>query len=283
MDDTPTTAAHVAARAYARRGWLVFPAVPRDKIPAVRGGFYAATTNPATIDRWWHTHPHYNIAVRCGAGSRLWVLDVDRDRGGAEHLDWLIRKHGPLPRTLAVMTANGRHLYFTTDLDLPSAAGKIAAGIDTRGRGGYIVAPPSIHPSGKVYRWVTQFEAAPPPQWLVNLACRREVRRRSPPPPVVTSPRWSGNGNAYGRAALASEIDALAATSRGARNARLNAAAFKLFQLVAGGVLTETEVTAGLVRACHVNGLWADDHAKQCHATISSGARAGRQHPRGRS
>src|SRR5262245_53200893 len=71
-----------AAQAYARRGWLVFPCAPGDKIPATPNGFYAATTNPATIDRWWRANSNYNIGVRCGAGSRLWVLDVDRRHGG---------------------------------------------------------------------------------------------------------------------------------------------------------------------------------------------------------
>jgi len=188
--------AHDAARPYARRGWLVFPCTPGGKKPAIRRGFHGATTNPATIDRWWHARPDYNVAIRCGAGSRLWVIDVDC--GGSETIDRLIAEHGPLPQTLTVETAAGRHLYFATTLDLPTTAGKIGPGIDTRGRGGYVLALPSLHPTGAIYRWETKFEPSAPPQWLMNPACRSCDR----PAPLSAAPSSSsGNDNLYGKAA----------------------------------------------------------------------------------
>jgi hypothetical protein len=91
-----------------------------------------------------------------------------------------------------------------------------------------------------------------------------------------------GGGSGYGRAALAYECDALAAAPVGTRNAALNRAAFCLFQLVAGGEITEGEVDAGLMAACEANGLLQDDGEQQCRDTIQSGAKAGLQHPRGR-
>ena len=94
------------------------------------------------------------------------------------------------------------------------------------------------------------------------------------------TPRAGGRG--YGQAALAYECDALAAAPGGARNATLNRAAFCLFQLVAGGELTEAEVVARLMAACEANGLLHDDGAQRCRATIESAAKAGLQRPRGR-
>lgn len=268
-----------AAHAYALRGWLVFPCVPGGKIPATPNGFYAATTNPATIARWWRANPNYNIGLRCGAGSRLWVVDRDDRTGGAETLARLLAEHSPLPPTLVGETGDGAHLYFATDRDLPSTTGKIAAGVDSRGRGGYVVAPPSSHPSGKVYRWIIEQELAAPPKWLVDLACKQSNAEGA-----ITARRfnWSAptTGDAYGHAALASEVAKVASTPRGARNNQLNVSAFCLFQLVAGGVLAEAEVVAGLTQACQHNGLWSDDGPRQCMATIASGAKAGLEHPR---
>ena len=82
-----------AARAFAWRVWLVFPCVPGGKELATPNRFYAATTNPATIVRWWRANPAYNVAIRCGAGSGLWVVDRDDDDGGAETLARLIEEN----------------------------------------------------------------------------------------------------------------------------------------------------------------------------------------------
>jgi hypothetical protein len=80
-------------------------------------------------------------------------------------------EHGELPLTVEVITARGRHLYFKMpDRPVRNSAGKIAAGIDVRGDGGYTLLPPSIHPSGKKYCWSADsartFAAAPP--WLLE-------------------------------------------------------------------------------------------------------------------
>jgi Bifunctional DNA primase/polymerase, N-terminal len=270
---------HNAAHALARRGWQIFPCLPGGKTPATPNGFYAATTNPATIDRWWRANPDYNVAIRCGAGSGLWVVDLDGS--GADVLRCLSAANSPLPATLIAQTASGWHLYLAADRDLPSTAGKIGPGIDTRGRGGYVIGPPSRHPSGAVYRWVTDLEPVPPPKWLIDLACKPSNSEHAIAVSGLRAPAPI-NADAYGQAAPTSEIEILATTPQGARNHQLNASAFSLFQLVGGGVLAEAQVTAGLVRACQENGLWSEDGAKQCWATIASGAKAGLQHPRGR-
>jgi hypothetical protein len=257
-----------AALAYAARGWPVFPLRVGGKTPAFKGGFHGATINPAVIERWWGAKP-YNVGIATGAISGLWVVDFD---GG--NLDGL-------PLTLEATTDRGRHLYFAypRHADLRCTTGEIGPGIDTRGNGGYVIAPPSVHPSGAVYRWTTTGEPIEPPDWLVELA------RKKPPTTsarAITAAHFAARGGSsgYGRAALAYECDALAAVPVGTRNAALNRAAFCLFQLVAGGELTEAEVVAGLIAACECNGLLQDDGEQRCRATIQSAAKAGLQRPR---
>ena len=256
-----------AALDYARRGWLIFPCIPNDKPPAFKGGFYSATTNPATIARWWNAKP-YNIGIRTGACSHLWVVDIDP--GG-----WL----DGLPLTLEAATGRGRHLYFATGLDLPNTAGRIGPGIDTRGGGGYVIAPPSVHPSGAIYRWSIESEPATPPGWLIERARKqRNSERATTAAGLATQP--GALAGAYGQAALNAEIGAVVLAPKGTRNNALNKAAFSLGQLVAGGELAADEVGAALWRACEVNGLLADDGPRQVDATIRSGLKAGAQHPR---
>jgi hypothetical protein len=262
-----------AALAYASRGWLVFPCVPHGKPPAVRGGFYAATTNPAAIRRLWGARD-YNIGIRCGAGSGLLVLDDD---GG--EIDGL-------PPTPTVETSRGVQYYFQHVPGIRCSAGKLGPHLDIRSDGGYVIAPPSVHPSGKVYRWLVTGDPIAAPDWLIErlrAAARPSNSERAIAaaglPPSGGRP---GGGSGYGRKALASEAEALGKAGKGGRNAALNRAAFCLFQLVAGGELAEGEVVAALVAACERNGLVAEDGLRQVHRTIRSGATAGLQHPRRR-
>jgi hypothetical protein len=263
---------------YAARGWAVFPIRPRAKLPATPRGFYDATTNPATLQRWFARYP-YNVGVRTGAASQIFVLDVDGD-SGADRLRNLEFENGRLPDTLSSSTAKGRHYWFLCDSPLPCSAGKIGPGLDIRADGGYCIAPPSVHPSGRTYTWIN--ETTPPavaPDWLVSLAARRKfIETRNPFP---TLPR-SGPPGAYGRAALAREITSLSAAGPGVRNAALNKAAFNLFQLVAGGELNSADVEQALARACEANGLAKDDGWLACRKTIASGRHAGLQNPRSR-
>lgn len=274
-----------AALNYAARGLAVFPCVPLGKEPAIKGGFYAATTNPETLNRYWRQAKR-NIGIRAGAASGFWALDVDPDRNGEESLRGLEATHGPLPASREVITGGGgRHIWFRYTVPISCSAGKIAPGIDTRGDGGYVIVPPSIHPSGRAYAWSTDSadELAIAPDWLVQLACRK-------PAPIsvraVTAIRRPCNGSspgAYGAAALENEITALAQTVPGSRNHALNRAAFSLFQLVAGGELEESEVLLQLIKAAHANGLMSDDGPQRVRRTIESGRRAGLQYPRTRS
>ena len=99
-----------AALEFAARGLPVFPCLPRGKAPAVPRGFLSATTNPATIRRFW-TNPECNVAIPTGARSGFWALDVD-GAAGAATLRALEKKNGAIPKTREVITSRGRHAWF---------------------------------------------------------------------------------------------------------------------------------------------------------------------------
>jgi hypothetical protein len=258
------------ALALAALGWQVFPCLPNDKRPATPRGFHDASTNPATIHRWWDARP-YNIGIACGPASRLWVLDID---GPEAELG------GELPATLEATTARGRHLYFSDRDGLPTSAGRIAPGVDARGIGGYVIAPPSRHPSGARYSWANALDPAPVPDWLARKARSQpsiSERASAGIRPATSDP----DPGAYAKAALAAEVAELARCPSGERNDRLNRASFVLHQLVAADQLTPHEVLTGLWWGATVCGLLRDDGEKAVRATIQSGRAAGLASPRG--
>jgi putative DNA primase/helicase len=152
---------------YAGRQWRVFPlhsvqngrcTCGRDcgkdagKHPRVKGGFKVATTDARQIEAWWRKWPDANIGIATGLVSGIIVFDVDGPEGETA-LQELVRKYGPLPQAPMVKTGRGRHLYFrppASGIAIPCSAG---GGLDLRGDGGYVVAPPSVHRTGVVYRW----------------------------------------------------------------------------------------------------------------------------------
>jgi hypothetical protein len=168
---TPTSALSTAALAFARRGLAVFPCWPCTKKPVTTHGFKDATTDPSVIERWWLTNPDYNIAIATGAVSGVLIVDVDGIDAEAE-LRKLEGQHGALPATVEAITAHCRHLYFQMPdgVDARNSAGKIAPGIDVRSNGGYVMAPPSVHPSGRRYAWSVDSARAfaATPYWLLG-------------------------------------------------------------------------------------------------------------------
>ena len=155
------------------------------KIPRNRGGLTNASTDPAIIAEWWRRWPDANVGIRTGAESGVVVLDVDTPKGGAGALAELERKHGKLPATARVLTGGGgEHIYFRhPDRELRNSTGRLGAGLDVRGDGGYVVAPPSVHESGRAYQWKRTLDRglADCPAWLLEDA---EQRRNGSAPAV---------------------------------------------------------------------------------------------------
>ena len=178
------------AQIYAARGWHVLPL--RGKIPIVAHGVKAASCDLTQIETWWTVEPAGNVGVACGRVSGLVVLDIDPRHGGDETLLDLQAIHGKLPPTLEVLTGGGgRHLYFKYPAGVQyvkCSAGQLGPGLDVRADGGYVVAPPSIHPdTGKPYEWEASSDPmtddpAELPDWLLNLL-------------TISRPQTSSNGH----------------------------------------------------------------------------------------
>ena len=172
----------------AARGMHVFPCLPRAKLPATAHGCKDATTDFGQIRDWWRREPDYNIAVATGAISKVFAVDIDGDNGEGE-LRRLEAEYGSLPPTVEAITGRGRHLYFQMpNNEVRNSAGKVAPGIDVRGDGGYTLAPPSIHPTGRAYCWSVDSSNtfAKAPSWLLDKIAEPNGRNAKPAP----SSRW---------------------------------------------------------------------------------------------
>jgi hypothetical protein len=173
------------ALSLARKNLAVFPCRPRDKRPATPNGLKDATKDPDMIRHWWGLEPQYNVAIATGAVSGIFAVDIDGLDAELE-LRRLEAEHGKLPGTAETITARGRHLYFKMpEISVRNTTGKIAPGIDTRANGGYILAPPSVHPTGRVYAWSVDCanEIAPAPDWLLKkITARMSGDGKATPP-----------------------------------------------------------------------------------------------------
>lgn len=153
------------------------------KHPRTRNGLKDASSDPAVIERWFTTWPHANIGIVTGKVSGIVVVDVDPRHGGAETWDALIAEHGTVPAGPACATGGGGwHFYYRhPGHHVPSRAGILGAGIDVKGDGGYVVAPPSVHITGLMYEWFaasTTAVAVPAmPGWVHELAIAKQDRR----------------------------------------------------------------------------------------------------------
>lgn len=144
---------------YAGLGFSVFPCKPKGKTPATEHGFKDGTTDSEQIRKWWSENPNYNIGIVTGQRSGIFVIDIDDDqikgKAGSQILRNWEKTHGELPETVQALSGNGGvHLYYKYEPSLPVKSTQgIYKDIDIRGNGGYIIAPPSIHPSGNRYEW----------------------------------------------------------------------------------------------------------------------------------
>jgi Bifunctional DNA primase/polymerase, N-terminal/Primase C terminal 1 (PriCT-1) len=184
----------VAALDYASRGWPVFPlhtpvtsgrtrcSCSRNcknigKHPRTMHGLKDATTNSVQIERWWGMWPDANVGIATGSGSEFFALDVDPRHDGGDTLAQLEMQYGTLPTTVISRTGGGgEHRVFRHVEGIRNIAGnRLGPGLDVRGDGGYVVAPPSIHESGRPYAWDIDYHPdetliAKAPDWLVRMA-----------------------------------------------------------------------------------------------------------------
>jgi O-acetyl-ADP-ribose deacetylase (regulator of RNase III) len=237
-------------------------------------GVNDASSDPAVVAGWWRRFPQANVGLATGV-----IFDaVDADGpDGAAALRAFAADHGlELPPGPLVRTGSGGwHLYLApTGLGNPSPRG--LAHVDWRGRGGYVVAPPSRHASGSRYRFLRDLSAplAAVPAPLRALLEPATVERPSP----ADRPS-AGRGHPYALTALDGECQRVATTAPGSRqrNATLYRAGLRLFSYVAGGLLDQPQVEARLLEAARACGL----SPREAAATIRSAATVGLAHPHG--
>lgn len=281
-----------AALAYAQRGWKIVPLhTPSDtgrcscgdpacphggKHPRFhprdcRQGVYSASGDPAQICAWWRRWPDANIGIATGIASRLVVADID-DRAYAYDL----------PSGSRVMTARGEHVYMAHPGGVVHSSVRLLPGLDIRGEKTLVVAPPSLHSSGVIYRWVELGPPAPVPGWLrlqIQHAFGRSAGAHGGTPsqrvrraPLAATRSSDPPSPAYAQAVFARELQRLRATRAGQRNTTLNWVAFRCGQFLAIDLLEEAEVVALLTAAARSIGLGAAETRR----TIASGVRGGR-------
>lgn len=166
------------ALALARLGFNVFPV--HGKLPAYGShGFKDAVKKEQSVRNLWDRFGHAvtGVGIATGEASGVWVLDVDIANGktGDDSLAELEATHGKLPDTVECITGTGgRHIYFQYDARVSGSAGKLAAGLDVRADGGYVVGPGSVHPdTQRTYEWEAsshpdEVDVAEAPKWLID-------------------------------------------------------------------------------------------------------------------
>lgn len=149
------------------------------KHPRNEKGFRLASSHPEQVAEWWTRWPMANIGLYPGA-SQLLVLDVDGPEGEAT-----ARSFDALAvPTLEVITTRGMHRYFRLPLGI-TIANSARKELDIRAHNGYVLAPPSVHASGRVYEWRGDFDTiAPIPDALLEALL-------PPPAPAVEPRRYS--------------------------------------------------------------------------------------------
>ena len=252
-----------AARRYMQNGWPVF-VLGRSKRPVANctacratgtghdragcgcltcHGFYAATLDPDQLAAMLRKVRRGLLAIRTGAVSGLCVVDIDPRNGGQLDRDLMT------PTATVATGGGGWHLYYSHPggPTLPALPG--AAGVDIKGDGGYVAAPPSLHPgTGRPYRWVGGRAVAEMPPAL------RAALTAPPPAPAVPplarpAPSRAAGGISSPPALLDALLRAVQEAPEGRRRATLYGAARGVARMVAAGALAEPAARAALTAA----------------------------------
>ena len=219
------------------------PEKQRGKHPRLASWQTQASSDLSRVAAWWGQWPTAGIGVATGPGSGVWVLDCD----GEEALEWYRNqtKAEGLVKTRGARTGRGRHFWFrwSENVDIRNIQG-VVPGVDVRGEGGYVIAPPTLHRSGQRYEWLTAGayceSPVPAPGWLLQLV---RVQPKPPPPKLIEVPRrvpWS----------------AKAADEELARRLRLDPVARQMLGERVGGVVLERHVRKVKCPKCGDRSVW---------------------------
>ena len=267
-----------AALSYAARGWAVFPIKPGAKAPPLtKHGFQDASTDEDTIRAWWAKTPQANVGIATGEVSGFVVVDVDGE-DGKRSWEALLVGRDPLLATLTSRTPRGGYhlLYQRPPEGFRNSTNGPAPKVDTRGDGGYIVAPPSVAAGGS-YRWDNEGERiALLPAWVPEVMAPAEVEYdKGTPVHADQSDRMRRRVEAFSQGMLRDRCERMSGAAEGGRNQLLFSAAADLGRCIAAGGIDGNEVIASLRSSATAAGLKPGEIKK----TIESGLKKGAAEP----
>jgi hypothetical protein len=271
-------------------GWHVFPSPPGTKKSHKSAEYsdgrpWGTTRDLDEIRRDFEQWPDANVGIVCGEISGIFVVEADTLAGhgkdGFAALAAMEAKHGPLPATLQAESPSGSvHFYFRyPGFHVKTSASEIAPGIDVRGDGGMVIAPPSVKPGSGAYKWRSILPIADAPAWLLDMVkapkhSTRAIGIAREAPAGLRPP-----DDTHAARILKAACEKVLAAESGMRNAALNAQAFFVGQYVGSGEIGRDVAIYDLLTACDVSGLLNDDGEPQCKATILSGLDKGAKKP----
>jgi len=246
---------HCALR-YAESGWFVLPLIPRGKRPLgslVPKGVLDASRHEQTIGTWFQG-TGANLGIATGKKSGIWVLDIDGPVGSLVWWDWEAQNGHCF--TLAQRTGRrdgGRQLFFNYPVGytIKSRTG-VMTGVDVRADSGYVVAPPSVHPSGKNYVWEGKVPINKAPLKLLELIGARKTHK-----PTSGAQNKTSRSSNYGPTVRAGLLQELSSCPRGGRDQLAFRVATRLLELektgdIRGGQADEI-VHIGLTRCGYID------------------------------
>lgn len=304
-EDARRTELCAAAVKYAQRGWRVVPVrwMTQDGFCSCDRGEECAspgkhpvhlawqdvgTCDPLEVASWWRPEPegiavewwpHANIGIVTGRETGIFVLDVDTYAGGSQRLDAYERRNGTLPDTLIHSTGRGGTHYFFTHpgFTVRNSAGKVlGGGLDIRGDGGFVVAPPSVASGPYELNPAHDITPVAAPDWLLELLRGHDKSQTGMALAGPMPTESTGAARRYAEAALAAETTAMREAPKGTRNDTLNRCSFSLGTLGGAGILDEETAFAALREAAMAAGL----SEVEIYRTFRSGWREGLKKPR---
>ncbi|MEK9282738.1 bifunctional DNA primase/polymerase [Bradyrhizobium sp. ISRA442] len=187
-------------------GLEVFPAPPGQKkshkSEKHSRAKWGKTTDPDEIRNDFRKWPNANVAIVTGTTSGIFVIEADTAEGhgvdGLASIRVLEAKHGPFPETrMAISPSGSVHRYYRhpgAGVYIKNSTSELAPGVDVRGDGGMVIAPPSIKPGVGEYRWLNDLPIAEAPVWLIEAATKQKEGKKASSRGPAREKARTGNG-----------------------------------------------------------------------------------------
>jgi len=239
-----------AALQYLQGGYSVIPLERGSKKALVKWKQYQTERpEPETVEKWFRKWPEANIGIITGAISGIFVVDVDSSEG----LEAL-QERGDWPDVPHVKTSKIGHYYFRFPADGVRNATGVLPGVDIRGEGGLVAAPPSVHHSGVLYEWAAPGPLQDAPEWFLQLLAEKaEQKTIELPEPQRTHLNGKADDPDQSRRFIAGclrhEVEKIHNAADGTKHQQLLKSATYLAGYIPTGFITEAEIEQALFEA----------------------------------